>query len=69
MGQVHVQFVDVGMEYPVYEADARTFVGILIRQLNMDLPEAALERCCVVLMRKCRRAGVYILSSGPLNLT
>jgi hypothetical protein len=51
MEWAHVQFVDVGMEYPVYEADARTFVRILIRQLNVDLPEAALERCCMASAR------------------
>jgi hypothetical protein len=40
-----VQFVDVGVKYSIYEADARTLVGILVWQLDVDLPEAALKRC------------------------
>lgn len=31
------------MEYPVYKADARALVGILIGKLDVNLPEAALE--------------------------
>jgi hypothetical protein len=40
-----VQFVDVGVKYSIYEADAGTLVGILVWQLDVDLPEAALKRC------------------------
>jgi len=46
MKQNIVQFVDIGMEYPVHEADAGAFVRILIRQLDVDLPETALEWSC-----------------------
>jgi len=41
-----VQFIDVGVEYPVHKADARTLVRVLIWQLDVDLPEAALKWCC-----------------------
>jgi len=33
------------MENPVYEADARAFVWILIWEFDMNLPKAAGERC------------------------
>jgi hypothetical protein len=42
----NVQFIDVGVEYPVHEADARTLVRVLVWQLDVDLPEAALEGRC-----------------------
>lgn len=32
------QLIDVGMKYPVNEADARALVRVLIGQLDMDLP-------------------------------
>ena len=32
------------MEYPVYETDARRFVGILVWELDVDFPEAAGKR-------------------------
>ena len=44
--KISIQFVDVGVEYPVHKADARTLVRILIRELDMDFPETALERSC-----------------------
>lgn len=44
-----VQFIDIGMEYPVHKADARAFVRILIGQLNMDFPETPLERSLAML--------------------
>ena len=34
------------MEYPVHKADARTLVRILVRELDMDLPETTLEWSC-----------------------
>ena len=37
--------VDVRVKYAVDKADARTFVWILVRQLDMNLPEATFERC------------------------
>lgn len=45
MSTVGLQLVDVRMENPVYEADARAFVWILIGKFDMNLPEAAGERC------------------------
>lgn len=36
-----VQFIDVGMEYPVDKADARALVGILIGEFDTDFPETA----------------------------
>lgn len=40
-----VQLVDVWVEDPVHEADAGTFVGILIWEFHVNFPEAAGERC------------------------
>jgi hypothetical protein len=40
------QLIYVGMEYPVDEANTRALIGVLIGQLDMDLPETALERGC-----------------------
>ena len=45
---VGLQLVDVWMEDPVYEADARALVRILIWELHVDFPKAAGERCCGV---------------------
>jgi hypothetical protein len=41
-----VQLVDVWVEYPVHEADARTLVWVLVWQLDVDLPETAFEGSC-----------------------
>jgi hypothetical protein len=40
-----VQLIDVGVEYPVHEADAGALVRILIWQLHVNLPEATFEGC------------------------
>ena len=42
----HLQLIDVGVKYAVDEADAGRLVGVLIRELDVDLPKAALEGCC-----------------------
>lgn len=39
------EFVDVWVEDAVDETDAWALVGVLIRQFDMDLPEAAEEWC------------------------
>lgn len=39
-----IQLIDVGVEYPVDEADARALVRILVWQLDMDLPKTTFER-------------------------
>jgi hypothetical protein len=39
------QFIDIRVENPVHETDARTLVGILIGQLDVNLPVTASERC------------------------
>lgn len=50
----HIQLVDIGVEDAVHEADARALVGVLIGQLNVDLPETALEwRCSSVSRCEC----------------
>lgn len=38
------QFVDVGVEDAVYEANARALVRVLVGQLYVDLPKSTLER-------------------------
>jgi hypothetical protein len=40
------QFVDVGVEDAVYEADAWALVGVLVWELDVDFPEAAFEGGC-----------------------
>lgn len=39
-----LQFIDVWVEDPVHEAYAGALVGILVWQLNVDLPQPAFER-------------------------
>ena len=46
VGGHNVQLIDVGVEYPVDEANAGTLVRVLVWQFDVDLPETALERCC-----------------------
>jgi hypothetical protein len=58
-GCYSVQFIDVGVEYPVHEADARAFVRVLIGQLDVDLPEAALKRCCILSERSSARTSAH----------
>lgn len=36
-----IQFIDIGMENPVYETDTGTFVRVLVWQLNVNFPKAA----------------------------
>ena len=43
----YLQFVDVGVEDPVHKADTRRLVRVLIRQLDVDFPDAAFERSCL----------------------
>jgi hypothetical protein len=43
----YLQFVDVGVENPVHEADTRRLIRVLIRQLDVDFPDAAFERGCI----------------------
>lgn len=42
----HVQFVDIGVEYPVRKPDTRRFVRILVGEFDVDLPDPAFERSC-----------------------
>lgn len=37
------QFVDIGVEYPVYKTNTRALIRVLIRKFDVDLPEAAGE--------------------------
>lgn len=66
-----IQLVDVGVEYPVNEADAGALVWILVWQLDVDLPESAFEWRCngqYGIGTASDTAGC-LLSDGPLNLT
>lgn len=38
-----IQLVDVGVEYPVDEADTGALVGILVWQFDVYLPKTAFE--------------------------
>jgi hypothetical protein len=42
----NAQFIDIGVEYAIHESNAGALVGVLVRELDMNFPEAALERCC-----------------------
>lgn len=43
---VDLQLVYVRVENPICEADARRLVWVLVRQFDVDLPDATFERCC-----------------------
>ena len=43
--RIHIQLINVGVEYPVDEADARALVWILVWQFDVYLPETAFEGC------------------------
>jgi len=69
--QGYAQLVDVGMEDPVHEADAGALVWVCIWELNVDLPESALEWGYGP-SAGCSKPGYgmwNVLSSGPLNRT
>lgn len=40
---VHLQLIDVWVEDAIDESNAGTLVGILVRELDVDLPETAFE--------------------------
>jgi hypothetical protein len=40
-----VQLIDIGMKYSVHEANAGALIGILVGELDMDLPKSAGEGC------------------------
>ena len=68
----HAQLVDVWMEDAIDKANGRRLVGVLVWYLDVNLPIAAVERCCLnshqrmsVTLLKCGDA----LSVGPLNRT
>jgi len=44
-----IQFIDVGMEDAVNKSDAGTLVGVLVGELDVDLPEATFEWRCMTL--------------------
>lgn len=54
------------MEDPVHEADARALIGVLIGQLDVDLPQATLEGCCIwsAMFKTYNNAVTYSLQ-GP----
>ena len=64
-----LQLVNIWVEYPVYETDTGTLVRVLIRQLDVDLPETAFEGSYDPLAMCNSGEIVALLSTGPLNLT
>jgi len=69
-GYRNVQLINVGMEDAIDEAYAGALVGILVGQLDVDFPGAALERGCSRQYAYVPSDLYYsILSSGPLNRT
>jgi len=73
----NLQFIDVWVEYAVYETNAGRFVRVLIGQLDADFPNATFEWSYCLFCKKRRdreirhksREGENLLSAGPLNLT
>jgi hypothetical protein len=59
-----LQLVDVGVEDAVHKPNARALVRVLIRQLNVDLPETALEGCCDLFQH-----GILVVSTSTASLT
>jgi hypothetical protein len=43
-----IQLINVGVEYPVDEANTGALVRILVWQFDVDLPETAFEWSCNV---------------------
>jgi hypothetical protein len=72
----YLQFVDVGVEDPVHKADTRRLVRVLIRQLDVDFPHAALERSCIsgvvsakrLWLRACEGVCGQLTFCGTLEL-
>lgn len=44
--RVAIQFVDVGMKYPVRKTNTGALVWVLLGQLDVNLPSSAFEGCC-----------------------
>lgn len=68
----NLQLVDIRVENAIREADARRLVRVLVRQLDVDLPHSALERCyssMSALLKAIYCLFINVLSVGPLNLT
>lgn len=57
----HVQLVDVWMEDTVHKSNARGFVWVGIREFNMNLPHATLERSYPMSARLRHKLGVLTL--------
>lgn len=41
----NAQLIDIGVKYAVHESNAGALVGILVWELDVNFPEAALEGC------------------------
>lgn len=61
----HSQFVNVWVENAVHESDAGALVRILVGQLDVDLPESALEGCCMVSTCMCIWEGPTYCPRAP----
>ena len=66
----HSHLVNVGVEDAINKANARAFVGILVGELYVDLPDAAGEWCYVLVsVLHARSDRGHVLSVGPLKRT
>ena len=64
------QFINIRVEDTVHEANAGALVGVLVGQLDVNLPETTLEWGYIYSQYRYYELFVPdILSSGPLNLT
>ncbi len=40
----YAQLIDIGVKYLVHEPDGRRLIGVLVRELDVNLPHATFER-------------------------
>jgi hypothetical protein len=59
-----LQLVNVGVEDAVHKPNAGALVRVLVRQLNVDLPETALEGCCELFQHR-----ILVVSTSTASLT
>lgn len=64
-----LHFIDVGVEDPVHKADTWGLVWILIRELNMNLPDPSRKRSYRQKYDEytCLFVHINLLSEGPWN--
>lgn len=59
------QFINVWVEDAVHKANAGALVRVLIGQLDVDLPESALEGRCMVSIGMCIWKGSTYCPRAP----